>query len=90
MCIRDRSTAIREVSLLMELRHPNIVQLFDVVHGDAKLYLIFEYLYKDLKKYMDQTTGDLPLPLVKVRIIVYFNYFKTMHVVCTHIIFICC
>lgn len=59
------STAIREVSLLMELRHANIVQLLDVIHVKTKLYLIFEFLYKDLKKYMDQTIGDLPLPLVK-------------------------
>ncbi|KAI8619486.1 kinase-like domain-containing protein [Chytriomyces sp. MP71] len=47
------STAIREISLLKELRHPNIVRLLDIVHNDAKLYLIFEFLDLDLKKYMD-------------------------------------
>ncbi|KAI8608357.1 kinase-like domain-containing protein [Chytriomyces sp. MP71] len=47
------STAIREISLLKELRHPNIVKLLDIVHNDAKLYLIFEFLDLDLKKYMD-------------------------------------
>lgn len=43
------STAIREISLLRELTHPNIVQLFDVVDGDNHLYLVFEFLQQDLK-----------------------------------------
>lgn len=47
------STAIREISLLKELQHPNIVGLQDVLMQEAKLYLIFEYLTMDLKKYMD-------------------------------------
>ncbi|CAL1525993.1 unnamed protein product, partial [Lymnaea stagnalis] len=47
------STAIREISLLKELEHPNVVRLLDVIHCDMKLYLVFEYLTKDLKKYMD-------------------------------------
>ena len=38
------STAIREISLLKELDHPNVVQLLDVIHADQKLYLVFEYL----------------------------------------------
>ncbi|CAM4633656.1 unnamed protein product, partial [Lepidochelys olivacea] len=60
------STAIREISLLKELKHPNIVRLLDVVHSQKKLYLVFEYLNQDLKKYMDSSrTGELPLSLVK-------------------------
>ena len=47
------STAIREISLLKELRDDNIVRLFDIIHSDAKLYLVFEFLDLDLKKYMD-------------------------------------
>ncbi|KAI4455055.1 cell division protein kinase [Holotrichia oblita] len=48
------STAIREISLLKELRHPNIVSLQDVLMEEARLYLIFEYLTMDLKKYIDK------------------------------------
>ncbi|EPY49869.1 CMGC/CDK/CDK5 protein kinase Pef1 [Schizosaccharomyces cryophilus OY26] len=47
------STAIREISLMKELRHPNIMSLIDVLHTDNKLMLVFEYMEKDLKKYMD-------------------------------------
>ncbi|KAI1307138.1 kinase-like domain-containing protein [Xylaria venustula] len=48
------STAIREISLLKEMRDPNIVQLFNIVHADGhKLYLVFEFLDLDLKKYME-------------------------------------
>ncbi|XP_031203622.1 cyclin-dependent kinase 1 [Mastomys coucha] len=47
------STAIREISLLKELRHPNIVSLQDVLMQDSRLYLIFEFLSMDLKKYLD-------------------------------------
>ena len=69
------STAIREISLLRELQHPNIVNLKEILmqvvllkifymhwnklafhpvnFQEAKLYLIFEFLTMDLKKYMD-------------------------------------
>lgn len=60
------STAIREISLLKELDHNNIVRLLDVVHSEKKLYLVFEFLDMDLKKYMDSAPpSGLPLPLVK-------------------------
>ena len=53
------STAIREISLLKELAHPNIVSLYDVVHTEKKLTLVFEYLDQDLKHYLDQCEGGL-------------------------------
>lgn len=52
------STAIREISLLKELQHKNVVRLLEVLHNDAKLYLVFEFLQKDLKKYMDGLSSD--------------------------------
>lgn len=48
------STAIREISLLKEMKDPNVVRLLDIVHNDTKLYLVFEYLDLDLKRYMDK------------------------------------
>ncbi|EMS57141.1 Cyclin-dependent kinase A-2 [Triticum urartu] len=49
------STAIREISLLKEMQHRNIVRLQDVVHNEKCIYLVFEYLDLDLKKHMDSS-----------------------------------
>lgn len=48
------STAIREISLLKEMRDDCVVSLYNIVHSDShKLYLVFEFLDMDLKKYME-------------------------------------
>jgi len=60
------STAIREIALLKELQHTNIVRLYDVVHTEKRLTLVFEYLDQDLKKCMDLKDGGFDLPTVKV------------------------
>ncbi|KAJ3192558.1 cyclin-dependent kinase 5 [Irineochytrium annulatum] len=58
-------TAIREISLLKELQHPNIVRLYDVIHTEKKLTLVFEYLDSDLKKFLDSYGGDIDVPTIK-------------------------
>ncbi|EUB65018.1 Cell division protein kinase [Echinococcus granulosus] len=47
-------TAIREVSLLRDLRHANIVTLHDIIHTEKSLTLVFEYLQRDLKQYLHE------------------------------------
>ncbi|KAG0366366.1 Cyclin-dependent kinase 3, partial [Gamsiella multidivaricata] len=63
------STAIREISLLKELRHEHVVQLLDIIHDENRLYLVFEFVDLDLKKYMDTlpmtSISGLPLDQVK-------------------------
>ncbi|KAK9909252.1 hypothetical protein WJX75_009525 [Coccomyxa subellipsoidea] len=68
------STALREVSLLQMLSESNhVVKLLCVQHVEEHkkpvLYLVFEFLATDLKKYMERTgkgpDNPLPLPLVK-------------------------
>lgn len=49
------STAIREISLLKELSHPNVVQLKDVIYADNRLYLVFEYLVGACDAYVCMT-----------------------------------
>uniref|UniRef100_A0A673KAK7 cyclin-dependent kinase n=1 Tax=Sinocyclocheilus rhinocerous TaxID=307959 RepID=A0A673KAK7_9TELE len=59
-------TAIREVSLLKDLKHANIVTLHDIVHTDKSLTLVFEYLDKDLKQYMDDCGNIMSMHNVKI------------------------
>jgi cyclin-dependent kinase len=61
------STAIREIALLKELQHPNIVRLVNVLHTDKKLTLVFEYLDQDLKKLLDTCGQGLEESQAKVR-----------------------
>eukprot|EP01121_Diplochlamys_sp_Union-15-3_P016097 TRINITY_DN5416_c0_g3_i1.p1 TRINITY_DN5416_c0_g3~~TRINITY_DN5416_c0_g3_i1.p1 ORF type:complete len:304 (-),score=36.04 TRINITY_DN5416_c0_g3_i1:90-1001(-) len=58
------STAIREISILRELTHQNVVNLLDVINFSQKLFLVFEFLDQDLKKYIDTVPVLEPL-LVK-------------------------
>jgi len=58
------STAIKEISLLKGLNNPNIVKLYDVIHGERKLTLVFEFLDFDLKKCIDEKT-KVTYPTIK-------------------------
>eukprot|EP00831_Metopus_contortus_P025719 TRINITY_DN2208_c0_g3_i1.p1 TRINITY_DN2208_c0_g3~~TRINITY_DN2208_c0_g3_i1.p1 ORF type:complete len:315 (-),score=65.47 TRINITY_DN2208_c0_g3_i1:68-1012(-) len=79
------STAIREIALLKELNHPNIVKLIDVVHTEKKLTLVFEFLDYDLKKKMDASPAGLDVPTIKsflyqlVRGIAFCHQHKVLH-----------
>lgn len=53
-------TSIREIMLLQGVNHPNIVYLKEVHVSPEYLFMVFEYIQWDLKKYMD-TKGLLPL-----------------------------
>lgn len=61
------STAIREIALLKELQHPNIVRLVNVLHTDRKLTLVFEYLDQDLKRLLD-TCGPQGLDSDQIKV----------------------
>lgn len=59
------ATSIREISILKELHHPNVVDLREVINSQGKLTLVFEYLDKDLKKFLDSQRSPLQPNLVQ-------------------------
>lgn len=65
------STALREISLLMELNHPNIVRLRDVIADEKKLTLVFDYHQQDLKVYLETFKKDEFLESQMVKAILY-------------------
>jgi len=58
------STAIREIALLRELPHANIVRLLNVFCKPSKLVLVFEFVEQDLKKLM-RSSGRLSPSTIK-------------------------
>ncbi|XP_068852207.1 cyclin-dependent kinase 18-like [Aphelocoma coerulescens] len=58
-------TAIREVSLLKNLKHANIVTLHDIIHTERSLTLVFEYLDNDLKQYLENCGNLMSVHNVK-------------------------
>lgn len=59
------STAIREISVLKELEHPNVVTLIEVIFDKNKLYLVFEFLSMDLRKWLE-SLPEQELPSAKL------------------------
>ncbi|RKP36935.1 negative regulator of the PHO system [Dimargaris cristalligena] len=63
------STAVREIALMKELRHDNIVRLLHVEQTENNLVMVFEFMDKDLKKYMDTVgtpgTGALDAGVIR-------------------------
>ncbi|XP_063920409.1 cyclin-dependent kinase 2-like [Zophobas morio] len=59
------ATAIREISILKGLRHSAIIELQDVMYTSDKLYLVFEYLDLDLKRYLDGTMKPMHKELIR-------------------------
>src|SRR5882757_7438973 len=54
----------------LSLPSVNFTRLLDIVHADQKLYLVFEFLDVDLKRYIEtgnQNRTPISLQIVKVR-----------------------
>lgn len=49
------STALREISILKEIHHPNIVNLLEVISKSQKLELVFEFCDCDMKQLWNET-----------------------------------
>ena len=60
-----KKTTLREVKLLRMLRHPNIVCLKEAFRRKGKLYLVFEYVEKNLLEVLEDNPDGLPLEAVR-------------------------
>ena len=56
---------------MKELKHENILSLHDVIHTENKLMLVFEYMDKDLKKYMDSRGDRSQLDYITIKSFMY-------------------
>lgn len=47
----------REIKLLQQLNHKNVIRLYEVMHNEEKqkMYLIFEYCVSGLQELIDST-----------------------------------
>lgn len=54
-----RKTTLREVKLLRMLRHPNIVSLKEAFRRKGKLYLVFEFVAKNLLEVLENDAGGV-------------------------------
>jgi len=52
-------TALREIKLLQELSHQNIVTLYDVFYVNKTIYLALEYAVTDLDRLIRDATVTL-------------------------------
>ncbi|KAI9024329.1 kinase-like domain-containing protein, partial [Phycomyces nitens] len=52
------TTALREVAILKEVCHDNVIKLLDLVQKDTLLYMVFDYLDMDLRVYMNGTKRE--------------------------------
>lgn len=56
---------MREVKILKMLKHQNIVNLLEAFRRKGKLYLVFEYVERNLLEILDASPGGLPAHMVK-------------------------
>ncbi|KAI9479515.1 phospho-Cdk2 in complex with cyclin B [Zychaea mexicana] len=47
-------TAMREIAILKEMNHSNVIGLTDLVQKDTSVYIVSDYLDMDLRRYMNE------------------------------------
>lgn len=65
------STTMREISILTELQHPNIVSLKDIVMTDTCIFFVQEFCNIDLRAYLQQVPDGEMLIAAKVKSFMY-------------------
>lgn len=60
-----RKTTLREVKILRMLRHSNIVSLREAFRRKGKLYLVFEFVQRNLLEVLEEHPGGIPSEMVR-------------------------
>lgn len=69
-----RKTIIREVKILKQLKNENIVQLKEAFRRKGRLYLVFEYIDKNLLEIIEENSNGLDVKLMQPHKIKSFIY----------------
>ena len=54
------TTTLREVSILRETNHPNVVSIHDIIITNRSINIVFEYVSYDLKRYTAMFPDKIP------------------------------
>lgn len=54
-------TSVREINILLALKHPNIVDVTEVVAQKQDVYMVMEFVQQDLKKFLDDYKARLKI-----------------------------
>jgi cyclin-dependent kinase-like len=60
-----RKTVLREIRVLKDFRHPNIIRLLQVFRDKGKLYLVFEFMERTVLEELDLSPTGLPPSQIK-------------------------
>jgi cyclin-dependent kinase-like len=61
----SKKTTLREVKILRMLKNSNIVELREAFRRKGKLYLVFEYVDRNLLEVLEETGVGVEMKLVK-------------------------
>jgi cyclin-dependent kinase-like len=76
---------MREAKILKKLKHENIVNLIEAFRRKGKLYLVFEYVEKNLLEVIDETPNGIPPEMVQkyvyqlIKAIIFCHHNNIMH-----------
>lgn len=76
-----RKTALREIRVLKQLKHDNIVTLLEVFRKNGKLYLVFEYVERTILEELEKNPNGLDKLEVKK---IFWQLLTALHFIHSH------